>query len=74
MSTQEMGESKPQQASVKVGLILQGDMAKKFETIKRRYGLESNADLMRLLVSQKYEEILIRDSSISQMMKAAVAT
>ena len=42
---------------VQVRIVLEGDMARKFNRIKKRYGLESNADLVRLLISQEYERM-----------------
>ena len=62
MSASESAEL--DELSVKIGIVLQGEMAKKFEKIKRKYGLQSNADLLRLLVSQKYEEIQMRESPV----------
>src|SRR2546425_3305772 len=52
-----------EEISFKIGITLEGEMAKKFWTIKHRYGLQSNADMLRLLISQKFEELLIRESS-----------
>jgi hypothetical protein len=40
-----------------VRVIFEGEMRKKFETIKHFYGLEKNADLIRLLVTLKYEDL-----------------
>ncbi len=42
---------------LRISIVLQGEIAKKFEAIKRRYGFESSADLFRLLVSEKYDEM-----------------
>jgi hypothetical protein len=42
---------------LKISLVLQGEIARKFEAIKRRFGFESNTDLFRLLISQKYDEM-----------------
>jgi hypothetical protein len=42
---------------VQVRIVLQGEMAKKFNLIKRHYGLESNADLVRLLITMEHERI-----------------
>jgi len=40
-----------------VRVVFEGEMAKRFNTVKRFYGLQKNADLIRLLVTLKYEEI-----------------
>jgi hypothetical protein len=49
---EENGESPPQ-----VRVVFEGEMRKKFESVKRYYGLEKNADLIRLLVTLKYEDL-----------------
>ncbi|MGF3573542.1 MAG: hypothetical protein ACQXXG_09020 [Candidatus Bathyarchaeia archaeon] len=40
-----------------VRVVFEGEMRKRFEAVKRYYGLEKNADLVRLLVTLKYEEL-----------------
>lgn len=42
---------------VQVRIILEGEMARKFNRIKKRYGLESNADLVRLLITLEYDRL-----------------
>ena len=56
--------SKPDELSYKIGIVLLGEMAKKFYVIKQKYGLQSNTDLLRLLISQKFEEFQLRESPI----------
>lgn len=56
--------------SLRIGIVLVGEMVEKFEAVKRRYGLQSNADLMRLLISQKYEESPARQLSTQVPMIA----
>lgn len=46
-------ESEPPQVRV----IFEGEMRKRFESVKRYYGLEKNADLIRLLVTLRYDEL-----------------
>ncbi len=41
-----------------VRVIFEGDMEKRFEVVKEFYGFQKNADLIRLLVTLKYEEIM----------------
>lgn len=36
------------------------EMARRFEIVKKSFGLAQNADLLRLLVTLKYEEIMSR--------------
>jgi len=48
---------------LRISIVLQGEIAKKFEAIKRRYGFESSADLFRLLVSEKYDNIFTAPTS-----------
>jgi hypothetical protein len=43
---------------IQIRLVLEGEMAKRFLTIKRRYGFESNTDTVRLLITQAYDEIV----------------
>jgi len=40
-----------------VRVVFEGEMRKRFESVKRYYGLEKNADLVRLLVTLRYEEL-----------------
>jgi hypothetical protein len=40
-----------------VRVVFEGEMRKRFETVKRYYGLEKNADLIRLLITLRYEEL-----------------
>jgi len=42
---------------VQVRLVLEGEMAARFNRIKKRYGLESNADVVRLLITMEYDRI-----------------
>jgi len=37
---------------------LKGEMARRFNTIKDAWGLENNAEVVRMLITQKYEEII----------------
>ena len=46
------------EAGYNVRVLFEGEMAKRFEAVKRFYGLAKNADLLRLLVTLKYEEII----------------
>lgn len=43
--------------SVQFRLALEGEMAARFNRIKQKYGLESNADLVRLLITMEYNRI-----------------
>jgi hypothetical protein len=36
---------------------LKGEMAMRFNRIKNKYGLESNADMVRLLITMEYERL-----------------
>jgi hypothetical protein len=40
-----------------VKLIFEGILRKRFEAVKRYYGVERNADLIRMLVTLRYEEV-----------------
>jgi hypothetical protein len=43
---------------VQFRLVLEGEMARRFLTIKKHYGFENNTDTIRLLITQAYEEIV----------------
>jgi len=43
---------------IRLGLTLEGEMLKRFLAIKRKWGLESNADVVRLLITREYEKIM----------------
>ena len=43
--------------SKQVAVSLAGDVKKRFNAIKDYYGLEKNADLIRLLITLKHEEL-----------------
>jgi len=40
-----------------VKLRLQGEMAKKFNVIKREWGLENKAEVVRMLIYEMYQKI-----------------
>ena len=42
---------------IQLKALLEEDTAKKFLMIKKRYGLENNSDLVRLLITRTYEEM-----------------
>jgi hypothetical protein len=42
---------------ISVRLELEGDLLRKFLTIKRTYGFESSADTVRLLITTEYERM-----------------
>jgi len=40
-----------------VRVVFEGELRKRFEAVKRYYGIERNADLIRMLVTLKYEDL-----------------
>ncbi|MCL5876753.1 MAG: hypothetical protein M1540_02965 [Candidatus Bathyarchaeota archaeon] len=40
-----------------VRVVFQGELKKRFEAVKRHYCIENNAEVVRLLVSLKYEDL-----------------
>jgi hypothetical protein len=44
-------------APPQVRVVFDGEIRKRFEAVKRYYGVERNADLIRLLVTLRYEEL-----------------
>ena len=47
----------PKEKPPQVRVVFDGEMRSRFESVKKYYGLEKNADLIRLLVTQKVEEL-----------------
>ena len=47
----------PEKKTIQVRLSLEGNIAQKFLKIKRTYGLKTNADVVRLLITLEYERI-----------------
>jgi hypothetical protein len=45
------------ETSLRIGIVLFGELVEKFEALKQRYGIRSNSDLMRFLVSDKFEQV-----------------
>jgi hypothetical protein len=43
---------------IRIGLTLEGEMLKRFLAIKNKWGIESNADVIRFLITQEYEKIV----------------
>ena len=42
---------------IRLGLTLEGEMLKRFLTVKKKWGLESNADVIRMLITMEHEKI-----------------
>jgi len=42
---------------IQIRLVLTGEMAARFNKIKQRYGLETNADVVRLLITLEYDRL-----------------
>ena len=51
---------KKEKETLQIKVTLTGDMIRRFQAIKKRYGLESNADVVRLLITLEYEKIASR--------------
>jgi len=49
--------TKGNEEQVQVRLALEGEMAVRFDRIKKRYGLENNTDVVRLLITMEYDRI-----------------
>jgi hypothetical protein len=46
-----------QNEKLSIRLDLEGDLARKFERIKREKGIANNTDVIRLLITQAYNEM-----------------
>jgi hypothetical protein len=42
---------------LKLGIILQGEMKRRFLAIKKQWGLENNTDVVRMLITREHEKI-----------------
>jgi len=51
------GRKKMEKQKLNIRLELKGENAKKFHTIKQRYGLKKNTEIIRFLISQEYAKI-----------------
>lgn len=38
-------------------IVFDGELETKFEAVKRHYGVKNNTDLLRLLITMKYDEL-----------------
>ncbi len=45
------------QDAPQVRVVFQGELKKRFDAIKRYYCIEGNAEMVRLLISLKYEDL-----------------
>jgi len=52
-----MAEKISEREQIQVRLVLEGEMAARFDRIKKKYGLESNTDVVRLLITMEYDRI-----------------
>ena len=57
MPNPESNQTEREEEILRIGIVLIGQMVEKFEALKQRYGIRSNSDLMRFLVSDKFEQI-----------------
>ena len=42
---------------VRIALVLEGEMAKRFDAVKKKWGLEANTDVVRMLITQYYDQL-----------------
>jgi len=52
-----MPNRKGKEYDFQVKLVLEGEILKRFNVIKEEWGLESMAEVIRMLISKKYQEI-----------------
>ena len=48
---------KQEKKTIRIGLTLEGEILKRFLIVKRKWGIETNADIVRLLITNEYEKI-----------------
>ncbi len=52
-----MARPKGENAPPQVKVIFDGELQEKFEAVKRHFGVRNNTDLLRLLITMKYDEL-----------------
>lgn len=50
-----MSQEKEKEKVVRLGLTLEGEMLKRFRAVKNKWGMESNADVVRMLITDAYD-------------------
>lgn len=53
----DMPAKKMKEDEIQVRVVFEGEEAAKFNAIKKKYGLKSNADVIRFLIAREYERI-----------------
>ena len=52
-----MNEEKKEAEVIRIGLTLEGEMARRFTELKKYWGLEANTDVLRMLITREYEKL-----------------
>jgi hypothetical protein len=52
---------------IRIALTLEGDVAKRFEAVKKKWGLEANTDVIRMLITQYYDQIPIERPTLEHV-------
>jgi metal-responsive CopG/Arc/MetJ family transcriptional regulator len=47
---------------VAFSMTFEGELAKKFDVIKRYYGLENNTEVIRILLYEKYKQLFPKEA------------
>ena len=47
-----------QKKTIRLGITLKDEMKQRFLAIKKKWGLESNADVVRMLITMEYDRIM----------------
>jgi hypothetical protein len=55
------GKERKEGEPLQLKVVLDGEMAERFLTIKKRFGFESNSDLIRMIITKAYEEMKRQD-------------
>jgi hypothetical protein len=42
---------------IRIGLTLEGELLKRFLAVKRKWCLEANADIIRMLITNEYDRV-----------------
>lgn len=52
-----MARPKGENAPPQVKVVFDGELQEKFEVVKRHFGVRNSSDLIRMLITSKYDEL-----------------
>jgi len=52
---------------IRIALNLEGDMAKRFQVVKKKWGLEANTDVIRMLITWYYDQLPVERPTLEHL-------